>query len=139
MRFETGIWACKQTTPISQGEIDISLLEDRLVDFLGRYGEASVVGPQLAAVLGEGDGEERLGRLIAACGYDDRIEAFIHEILNALSHASPRAVARVSLGGIDLPQELLLAFLEEMLPGSGFVNVHELESAYFSRMASASP
>jgi lysine 2,3-aminomutase len=127
MHSETGIWAGKQATPLSQGEIDIGLLEDRLVDFLGRYGVPAVVGPQLAAVLGEGDGEERLGRLITACGYEDRIEAFIHEILDALSHASPQAVARVNLGGIDLPQELLLAFLEEMLPGSGFVNIRELE------------
>ena len=127
MHSETGIWAGQQATPLSQAEIDIGLLEDRLVDFLGRYGEPAVVGPQFSAVLGEGGGEERLGRLVAACGYEDRNEAFIFQVLDALSHASPQAVARVNLRGIDLPQELLLAFLEEMLPGSGFVNIRELE------------
>ena len=127
VRSETGIWTGEQGTPLSQGEIDIGLLEDRLVEFLDRYGEPAVVGQKLATVLGEGDGAERLQRLIAACGYEDRVEAFIHEILDALSHASPQAVARVNLGGIDLPRELLLTFLEEMLPGSGFVNIGELE------------
>ena len=39
MHSETGIWAGKQATPLSQAEIDIGLLEDRLVDFLDRYGE----------------------------------------------------------------------------------------------------
>ncbi len=127
MESETGVWSGWQETPISQGEIDISLVEDRLAEFLGRYGEKSVVGPRLAEVLGPGDGEERLARLIAACGFEDRSEAFIRTVLDQLSRTSPQSVADIRLGAIVLPQEILLLFLEELLPGSGFVNVRELE------------
>ena len=127
MHSETGIWTGESTTPLSRGEIDIGLFEERLVDFLERYGTRMVVGAELAEVLGMGGGQERLSRLVEACGFEDRTEAFIRAVLDELSRASSSSVARVSPGGIDLPRELLLIFLEEMMPGSGFVNVLELE------------
>jgi len=127
MDTETGIWTGRHETPISQGEIDISLVEDRLIDFLDRYGEQIVVGPQLAGVLGGGDGEERLANLIGACGFEGAVETFIRTILDELSRTSPRAVAKLCLNGVALPRELLLLFLEELLPGTGFVNVRDLE------------
>jgi KamA family protein len=127
MNSETGIWTGRQETPISEGELDLSLVEDRLVEFLGRYGEKTVVGPQLAELLGPGDGEERLKRLITACGFEGRSEAFIRTVLDELSRTSPQSVANIRLGEITLPKEMLLLLLEELLPGSGFVNVGDLE------------
>jgi len=127
MDSETGIWTGRQDTPISQGELDISLVEDRLVEFFEAYGEEIVVERQLAEILGEGTGEDRLERLIAACGFKGRCEAFIRTVLDELSRTSPRAVADIRLGEIALPQKLLLLFLEELLPGSGFVNIRDLE------------
>lgn len=127
MHSETGIWTGEPATPLSRGEIDIGLFEERLADFLERYGERIVVGAELAEVLGDGDGQERLARLVEACGFGDQAEVFIRAVLDELSRASSASVARVSPGGIDLPRELLLIFLEEMMPGTGFVDVRELE------------
>jgi L-lysine 2,3-aminomutase len=127
MHSETGIWTGVPATPLSRGEIDIGLFEERLADFLERYGTRVVVGAEVAEALGHGDGRERLARLVEACGFEDRTEAFVREVLDELSRASSASVARVSLGGVDLPRELLLIFLEEMMPGTGFVNIHQLE------------
>ncbi len=127
MDSDSGIWASRHAAPISLGELDISLVEDRLAEFLERYGAPIIIGSQLAAVIGEGSGEERLARLIAACGFEGQAETFIREVLDELSRASPRSVARVRFGDIQLPSELLLMFLEEMMPGNGFVNIRSLE------------
>ena len=127
MHSETGIWMGEPATPLSRGEIDIGLFEERLADFLERYATRVVVGAELAEALGDGDGHERLARLVEACGFEDRTEAFIRAVLDELSRTSSASVARVNLGGVDLPRELLLIFLEEMMPGTGFVNVRELE------------
>ncbi len=127
MGSETGIWADKHAAPIALGELDLSLVEDRLSDFLDRYGVATVIGRELAAVVGEGAGKERLARLMAACGFADQPEAFIRTVLDQLSLASPASVATVRFGDITLPRELLLVFLEEMMPGSGFVSIRNLE------------
>ena len=124
---DTGIWAGRHAAPISLGELDISLVEDRLIDFLDRYGEPIIIGSQLADVVGEGSGEDRLARLISACGFENQSEAFIRTILDRLSQASPESVANVCFGDIRLPRELLLMFLEEMIPGNGFVNIRNLE------------
>jgi lysine 2,3-aminomutase len=127
MDSDSGIWASRHAAPIALGELDISLVEDRLTEFLDRYGEPTIIGPELAAVVGEGSGEERLARLIAACGFEDQAEAFIRQVLDELSRASPSSVATVRCGDVRLPRELLLMFLEEMMPGNGFVNIRSLE------------
>lgn len=127
MTPESGIWSGRQTAPFSLGELDLSLVEDRLVEFLDRYGVPTVIGAQLAAVVGDGDGKQRLSRLITACGFEDRPEAFIRSILDELSRASPASPADIRFGDIRLTREFLLVFLEEMMPGGGFVNVRDVE------------
>jgi KamA family protein len=124
---ETGIWASRHSVPIALGEVDVGLVEKRLVDFLDRYGEPAVIGSKLASVVEEGSGDKRLARLIAACGFEGQFEAFIRTILDQLSTASPRSVAKVCFGDLELPHQILLLFLEEMLPGDGFVNIRSVE------------
>lgn len=126
MSAETGIWTGAQLGNISLGELDLGLLEERLVDFLDQYGVEGVLGERFADCLGDGDGGERFERLIAACGFEGQVESFLTTVLDELNAASPRAVAEVQLNGVELPQALLLVFLEEMMPGNGFLHVRSV-------------
>jgi len=109
----------------SQERQSVSLpeLERGVVEFLELYGEEPVVGKAFRAVIGEGDGEIRFNRLLEAAGHRDDAQGFFAEVLGHLEQANGQTPADVKVNGIALPRDLLLVFLEHMIPGEQIFTV----------------
>ncbi|WP_035271709.1 radical SAM protein [Desulfonatronum thiodismutans] len=110
----------------NEANISHDALRAAVVDFLERWGTRFYLGPDFGTLLGHGD---RFANLLRACGKDEA--AFFQEVLHQLAQAhhqmDDREGPEVRVSGIVLPKRLLLVFLEQMLPGDGFVAVRSVE------------
>ncbi|TVQ99115.1 MAG: hypothetical protein EA399_08590 [Desulfovibrionales bacterium] len=105
-------------------------LRAALVNFLERWGTRFYLGPDFGTLLGHGD---RFANLLRACGRDEA--AFFEEVLQQLARTNhlthhqmdDQEGPEVCVSGIVLPKRMLLVFLEQMLPGDGFVAVRSVE------------
>ena len=70
-----------------EAEVNFSSLDHGIKDFLDHYGEVSLVGADFHALIGDGDGETRFGRLLTASGYRDNPKGFFSELLRLLEGA----------------------------------------------------
>jgi len=91
--------------------------------FLDLYGEENLVGAELRALIGDGDGETRFERLLEGAGHGGDPRGFFAEVLAQLARATGEARARISAGEVELPYHLLLAILERVIPGEDVANV----------------
>jgi len=109
----------------SKEKLQVSLveLERCAVEFLELYGAEPVVDTDFRALVGEGDGETKLSRLMAAAGHEGDSRGFFEEVLAQLSLANGRVAANVMVGGITIPYALLLAILETLIPGEAIIDV----------------
>lgn len=98
-------------------------LEDELVSFLDYYGVPALMGRSFGALIGAGDGRTKWGRLTAACGYPGDPRGFCDELVRRLMPANSQKGAGVQINGVDLPQLLLVAALEKLLPGDKFTGI----------------
>jgi KamA family protein len=99
-------------------------LERSVIEFLELYGEEPVIGKEFRAVIGEGDGETRFSRLLAAAGRDAR--GFFDDVLDQLSRANGETEANVVVNGLKLPYHLLLAILERVIPGEQIFTIKSI-------------
>jgi KamA family protein len=111
-------------------ETPLSELVDTGVFFLEFYGTAYLLGDTFGAILGHGSGRDKFRRLLEATGFPGDSEGFFRVVLDYLQSADSRDPQPLSLGGVAIPQLLLTALLEKMIPGHRFVtirNVPQLE------------
>jgi lysine 2,3-aminomutase len=88
-----------------------------VIEFLELYGEEWIVGKEFRSIIGEGDGEVRLSRLLAAARCDGDPQGFFTDVLEQLEGVNGKRAANVSVNGVRLPFHLLLAILEHVIPG----------------------
>ena len=103
---------------------DPARLTLRSREFLEQYVTPALVGREFCEIVGTGDGGERFARLLDAAGFAAEPEAFFRALLPLL--AEPGAPQR-SLNALPLPHLYLMALLEELLPGNGFVSVRSVD------------
>ncbi len=106
-----------------QPAVDTERLRDGLVEFLDLYADEPLVPEAFRELVGEGDGEERLGRLLARAGHPDDAEGFLGEVSEQLSQPATGGRRRVTVGSVELPYHLLLAVLEQLQPGDDLYDV----------------
>jgi len=106
-------------------EVSLAVLKRVLTEFLEHFGEKKLIGKALFGVTGDGDGRTRLGRLLAAAGYPDDTAGFFTELLSRLGQAD--GTRKIRVNDIQLPPMLLVAILEEVLPGAKFLSVKTVE------------
>lgn len=104
--------------------VGLQALTRKAVEFLELYATPDLVGEAFCALLGDGDGDAKLARLLKASGYAGNTEGFFRELLPQLA-ASNRQEIRVNT--IVLPYLFLVAVLEVLLPGNGYVSVKDVE------------
>jgi len=106
----------------SKKEVDVPLftLVDGAVTFLEFYGNAQFCGRDFVAVTGQGDGESKFSSLLSATGYEADTMGFFSAVFAAIG--SNRA-QQLTLNGIVLPHMLLVALLERVIPGHGFLSI----------------
>ena len=112
--------------PHSQKDVTVSLkaLEDKAVEFFEHYATTALVGQEFATVIGDGDGHTKLARLLKAAGYSNNTEGFFQELLPQLAQTG-RGEKRVNT--IAIPHLFLVALLEVLLPGNGYISVKDVE------------
>lgn len=97
--------------------VSLADLEQCITEFLELYGEDAVVGKELRAIIGEGDGETRFHRLLAAAHFKDDARGFFSEVLKQIEPLNGENPAELIVNGIRLPYLLLLTILEQVIPG----------------------
>ena len=103
----------------------LSGLVSALAEFLDHFGASSLVGKPFSDMIGTGDGQTKLSRLLAACGHGDDPRGFFAELLDLLGKAD--GTGKIAVGGIEMPRMMLVAILEVVLPGEKFVSVKSTE------------
>ena len=106
-------------------EVSLVVLTRALTEFLEYFGEKKLVGDTLYAITGDGDGRTRLARLLAATGYPDDAAGFFTALLSQLGIAD--GSRKIDIGDVRLPPILLVAVLEEVLPGTRFVSIKTVD------------
>jgi KamA family protein len=115
----------------SKREISVALsqLRRKAVEFLEHYATPALTNSAFVRILGSGKGIEKLNNLLAAAGFEDDDYGFFSEVTTLLSepHTEP-----VSVNGLELPYRFLMALLEVLIPGHGFVSIKD--SAHLTEM-----
>jgi len=92
-----------------------------ITGFLDHFGVKPLVDDAFAAIVNTGNGQAKFTRLLNACGHTDDPHGFFTELLALLGKADGNQ--RLSINGIDLPQLMLMAVMEVVLPGNKFISV----------------
>jgi lysine 2,3-aminomutase len=106
-------------------EVSLDGLTRAASEFLEYFGEKNLIGKALYAITGAGDGRTRLSRLLSAAGYPDDAAGFFAELLSQLGKAD--GTRKIRINDVQLTPMLLVAILEEALPGTKFMSIKTLE------------
>ena len=109
-----------------QVEIPLAQLAGAAVEFLTVYGNAQFCGREFTEVLGGSDssdsGHGKLNVLMSAAGFAGDPAGFFRTILDTVGDDRGE---NLTLNGVRLPSRFLMALLEEILPGHGYVSVKD--------------
>ena len=108
-----------------ENQVPLSELVNTLTGFLDQVAVEALVGKPFFNIIRTGDGRTKLSRLLEACGFGDDAEGFFRELLTELGKAD--GSEKITIGGVELPQLLLMAVLEVVLPGNKFISVKTTE------------
>ena len=103
-----------------EADVSLSTLVDGAVKFLEFYGNAQFCGRDFVVVTGQGNGESKFFALLGATGYETDAMGFFSAVFGAIGSAQAQ---HLILNGITLPHMLLVALLERVIPGHGYLSV----------------
>ncbi|HCY83574.1 MAG TPA: lysine 2,3-aminomutase, partial [Desulfobacteraceae bacterium] len=105
-------------------EIPLAQLAGAAVEFLTVYGNAQFCGRAFTDVLGGSSesGNKKFAALLSAAGFDNDPAGFFRAVLNAIGEDRGENLV---LNGVRLPSRFLVALLEEVLPGHGYVSIKD--------------
>jgi len=102
-------------------EVPLEQLRSRAIDFLQQWGAEFFLGRNFYAVIRDGD---RFGNLLRACEKNEA--SFFKNVLDQVAVLRHDGQTEVAVSGIALPERFVLALLEVVLPGDGFVTVRSV-------------
>jgi len=102
--------------------VPLSKLTDSMIQFLEIYGNEQFCGSSFVAVIGDSDGQTKFTALLAATGYANDPKGFFDVLLDAIGRSQSR---NLKLNQIALPSMLLVALLEQVIPGHGYVSIKD--------------
>jgi lysine 2,3-aminomutase len=105
--------------------VPLADLINGLTAFLDQFGEKSLIGSDFWQVIQTGVGTAKLSRLLTATGYPQDPQGFFETLIAQLAQAN--GTQSITLNGITLPSQLLVAILEIVLPGDKFVSVKTVD------------
>jgi KamA family protein len=108
-----------------ENQVSLSDLSAALTGFLEQLGVRPLIDRSFFEIIQTGDGPTKCARLLEACGYADDPGGFCGDVVEQLGRAD--GGAKISVGGIEMPHLLLMAFLEVVLPGNRYISVSNTE------------
>ncbi|MBF0259522.1 MAG: radical SAM protein [Desulfamplus sp.] len=103
---------------------DVSLvaLTDAVAGFLDIYGTIGLAGKQFCSMAGDGNGSEKLSNILRETGFTDDPEGFFTQILSNIVDGQMK---KVTINNIEIPHLLLMAILEQVIPGNGYISIKD--------------
>jgi len=123
MNLEEAVYEVEFVNSREQADVDLSTLVSGATDFLEHYGGEYLLGKVFSDIIGAGDGQARLQRLISAAGYANSLQGFFAELTEKLAGANG---APIAVGGIDLPNLFVLSILEKIIPGNRYISIRDV-------------
>jgi lysine 2,3-aminomutase len=103
-----------------QKTVLLSQLEESTRAFLEIYGNAQFCGRKFADIIQQGNGQAKWENLLAATGFEGYPKDFFTTVLSAIAKGEGQTL---SINGVTLPHTMLVAILEQVIPGHGYVSV----------------
>jgi len=103
-----------------QRSVPLYQLEEGAREFLEIYGNAQFCGSAFAGIIKQGNGRTKLENLLAATGFEGYSEDFFKAVLSAIAGGGGQTL---TINGVTLPHMLLVAILEKVITGHGYVSV----------------
>ena len=109
-------------------DVSLGALTGAVTEFLDIYGTIPLAGKQFCSITGGGVGTEKFSTLLKESGYPNNPENFFTHILSSIADGEMK---KIRLNQIEIPHLLLMAILEQVLPGHGYISIkdtHQLET-----------
>ncbi|WP_300465221.1 radical SAM protein [Desulfobacula sp.] len=105
-----------------EADVSLTALTKSVIEFLDIYGTIPLAGKQFCSITGNGDGVEKFSILLEKTGYPKNPEGFFTELLSAVANGEMK---KITLNQIEMPHLLLVAILEQVLPGHGYISIKD--------------
>ncbi|SLM28471.1 Radical SAM domain protein [Desulfamplus magnetovallimortis] len=105
-------------------EVPLSVLTDGVIEFLELYGNSQFCGREFAKMTGNGNGRTKFAELLRITGYQGDPKSFFTRVLEAIGRSDAQSL---TLNRITLPHILLVAILEKVVPGHGYLSIRDTE------------
>ena len=109
-----------------ENEVLLSSLTETVISFIDQMATKQLTGPTFFDCITKGTGSDTFHRLLFACGYADDPKGFFRELLDKLGMADGSVA--ITINGVAMPHLLLVAILEVVLPGSGFISIKTVDA-----------
>ncbi len=109
-----------------QPVVNLARLRHRLVGFLEHYCDRPLVPQSFIDCIPGRTGAQRLTALLAATGYTSQPDKLLEELARAIQTRSSDEPGPLSLGGVELPYNLLVHLAEEVIGEAGFRTVKKV-------------
>lgn len=103
-----------------KADVPLSTLVDGAVKFLEFYGNAQFCGRGFVGIVGEGNGESKFSTLLRAAKHENDAMGFFSAVFDIIGSGHARHLV---LNGVKLPHMLLVALLERVMPGHGYLSI----------------
>ena len=103
-----------------KADVSLSSLVDGAVKFLEFYGNAQFCGRGFVGIVGQGNGESKFSALLQAAKHENDAMGFFSAVFDAIGSGHARNLV---LNGVKLPHMLLVALLERVMPGHGYLSI----------------
>ncbi len=107
-----------------QRNVLLSTLISKTAGFLEFYGNDRFCGDDFVRIIGKGSGKTKFSNLLKAAGCKNDVDGFFNAIFAAIAGSNGR---HLTINTVELPRMLLIAVLEQVIPGHGFVSVKSTE------------
>jgi len=103
-------------------DVSLEALTGVVIEFFDTYGTIRLAGKKVCSIAGEGDGVEKFANLLEKAGYPNDSEGFFTRLLSAIARGEMKKIA---INTIEIPHLMLVAILEKVLPGHGYVSIKD--------------
>ncbi len=107
-----------------QADIPLSTLTDAMIEFLEIYGNEQFCGKEFVEIIEDKDGPTKFDNLLKASGYKNDPKGFLTFVLAAIGKSQSRDL---TISQVKLPPMLLVALLEQIIPGHGYVSIKDTQ------------
>jgi len=103
-------------------QVSLSALKGAAIEFLELYGTKTLAGEQFCKITQDGTGVQKFSNLLEKTGYPNDPEGFFKQILSGIVSGEKK---KITMSGIEMPHLLLMAILEQALPGHGYISIKD--------------